>query len=273
MSSFLSNIHSAAGRCTRSVLPALLSIAILFLSPVPVSAAGSYAEGYVVVRIKKIEAKGWFIESYEGEADWATFNPAETCDETKDLCFTPVAQTFEFSVRKENGRVINLLMRNVDREIVFHYKIHRVEAAALSTSFEVLDAFPVVDDMPDVPDRIVGEKTGSKRRGFSVYGKILRLDYQGTALGTYEGLYLDRKKRKVHPFSISDPRIADVAMRAIISSKEYHMGISVAYATVKNKTNYDLFEINYNEEAGGVYNEEPAKKDPPKKDDKKDGKK
>ena len=46
--------------------------------------------------------------------------------------------------------------------------------------------------------------------------------------------------------------MAKYALAAMKASGKYNMGISVAYATGFRKSDYDLFEINYKEPAGGV---------------------
>ena len=101
-------------------------------------------------------------------------------------------------------------------------------------------------------DKLIVSKTGSKRN-FSVSGKILSLEYQGTIIGTYEGLYLDEVRSKVHPFSITDEKMANYAWNTMKSNMKSNFGISVAFATGFRKSNYDLFEINYKAPAGGVY--------------------
>ena len=46
--------------------------------------------------------------------------------------------------------------------------------------------------------------------------------------------------------------MAKYALNTMKSTNRYYMGISVAYVTGFRKSDFDLFEINYSEPAGGI---------------------
>lgn len=228
----------------------LLGASILLSSSL--SAAGTYSEGWAVAKLTQFESRGIVFDSYEGFLEIVTPNLSETCDEAKDECFTSVKKKIEFSVRPENADVVNFLSKNLNQEILVQYRIHRFEPVALSTDFEVIAAQLQEKAIPkDGPDKFVGKKTGSKRN-FSVTGRILSLEYKGTLVGTWEGLYLDETRGKVHPFSITDEEIANFATNTLKYGAKYFLGISVAFATGWRESNYDLFEINYKAPAGAL---------------------
>jgi hypothetical protein len=217
-------------------------------------AFGTYSEGWASAKIIQFESRGLIFESYEGLMELSTFSSDEKCDEEKDECYTITKQKIPFSVRPENAETVNLLMKSLNQDLVIRYRIHRIEAIALSSETEVIEALASVNSMPTEleSDKLIVSKTGAKRN-FSVSGKILRLEYQGTMIGTYEGLYVDELRGRVHPFSITDEKMANYAWITMKSNMKSNLGISVAFATGFRKSNYDLFEINYKAPAGGVY--------------------
>jgi hypothetical protein len=217
----------------------------------PLFALGSYAEGWVVAKILQFESRGLIFESYEGVMEINSYNPEEKCAEEKDECFVATKIKKNFSVRPENGDVVNLLKKSINQELLLQYKVHMVTAIALSSDTELLGALQQTPSLPEVPEMLSVKKTGSKRN-FSIQGKILQLEYQGYIVGTYEGLYLDENRGKVHSFSVTDPKMAEHAWKTMKSSKGYYMGISVSFTKGFRKSNYDLFEVNYKEPAGGV---------------------
>jgi hypothetical protein len=230
----------------------LVFLSCLFL-PSWLYAIGTYSEGYLTAKILQFESRGIIFKSYEGIMEVVTFDKKEKCDETKDECFTPTKTKLEFSVRPEKADLVNLLNKNVNQELLLQYRIHRIEAIALSSELELLSAGKQENAVPaSQGDKKIVSKSGSKRN-FAVSGKILQLDYQGTFIGTYEGLYMDEARGKVHPFSVTQADMAKYAWGSMKSSASYSMGISVAFATGFRKSNYDLFEINYKEPAGGVH--------------------
>lgn len=234
-------------------LKILLLLLILFFNG-KIFAFGTYSEGWVNAKIIQFESRGLIFESYEGIMEISNFSSEEKCDEEKDECYTPTKKQIPFSVRPENADTVNLLMKSISQDLLLNYRIHRIEAIALSSDTEVTLAIATVTSIPTEleSDKLIVSKTGSKRN-FSVSGKVLRLEYQGTLIGTYEGLYLDEVRGKVHPFSITDEKMANYAWATMKSSMKYNLGISVAFATGFRKSNYDLFEINYKAPAGGVY--------------------
>lgn len=229
----------------------------LCLMTSPLLAVGTYAEGWVLAKVIQFESRGIVFESYEGIMEIASYNKEEKCVEEKDECFSVTRIKQNFSVRPENGEIVNLLKKSINQEILMQYRVHRITAIALSSDTEILKVTSLSSALPEgTKDVFAVKKTGSKRN-FSTQGKILQLDYQGTFIGTYEGLYLDSTRGKVHAFSVTSPEMANHAWKVMQSSRSFHMGISVAFATGFRKSDYDLFEINFNEPAGGV----PAKPD------------
>jgi len=217
-------------------------------------AYGTYSEGWANAKILQFESRGLVFESYEGIIELSTFSTDEKCDEEKDECYTITKQKIPFSVRPENGETVNLLMKSLNQDLVINYRIHRIESITLSSVTEVIQALNPLTSIPAEleSDKLIVSKTGSKRN-FSVSGKILRLEYQGVIIGTFEGLYLDEVRGRVHPFSVTDEKMANYAWITMKSSLKCNLGISVAFATGFRKSNYDLFEINYIAPAGGVY--------------------
>ena len=232
---------------------AMILLLSVSLFPGSIFAFGTYAKGSVVAKIIQFESRGILFDSYEGVLEITGLDKDEKCDEAKDECFTPVTQKMDFSVRPENADLVNYLQKNLNQELLLQYRVHRIKAIALSSDMEILSAAKQEASVPaEQGDKLIVAKSGSKRN-FSVSGKVLQLDYQGTFIGTYEGLYVDAIRGKVHPFSVTSEQMAKYAQVSMKSSTKYNMGISVAYATGFRKSNYDLFEINYKEPAGGVH--------------------
>lgn len=230
----------------------IFSIGSLFFSS-SVFALGTYSEGWAVVKLVQFESRGLIFDSYEGLIEFTTYDKSEKCESSKDECFSPLKEKVEFSARPENADVVNFLSNNLNQEILVQYRIHRIEPLGLSTDFEVVAAQRQITMIPkEAVDKIIVDKSGSKRN-FSVSGRILQLDYQGTSIGTYEGLYLDEVRGKVHPFSVTNEEVAKFAWNTMKFGTKYFIGISVAFATGWRKSDYDVFEINYKSPAGGVY--------------------
>ncbi|HRG48228.1 MAG TPA: hypothetical protein PLX69_09855 [Leptospiraceae bacterium] len=227
-------------------------LALVSFFPSSVFALGTYAEGSLVGKIIQFESRGIIFESYEGVMEVTKFEKEEKCDAAKDECFAPKKTKIDFSVRTDKPELINLLMKSINQELLLGYNVHRIKAISLSSDMEVITAAKQESAAPaEQGDKLAVAKSGGKRN-FSVSGKVLQLDYQGTFIGTYEGLYLDESRGKVHPFSVTSEQMAKYALTAMKGSSKYNMGISVAYATGFRKSDYDLFEINYKEPAGGV---------------------
>lgn len=228
----------------------ILIILLLFISNFSLYAFGTYAEGRAIVKVIKLTSGGILFESYEGVLQIASFDDDEDCENFED-CYTPQLQEIEFSVRVENKETIKFLLNNLNKVILIDYKIHRIEPIALSTGFEVLQAYPFKLNLPgDFPTKFVVKKTGS--RNFSFFGKILQIEYRGTAFKTFEGIYYDRKKDKIRLFSITNEDMANYIKKIMEYNKEYHIGISKAIVKGVRETTFDIFEINYSEPAGGV---------------------
>lgn len=233
----------------RVVLWAPLAFLILSQgSPLP--AAGTSAEGRAIIKLVKFESSGIFKKSWEGEAHRAFFDEDEDCDEKNYRCFEPQLETFDISVREKQTRIIEFMRKNIGREMVIVYRKHRVEAAALSSNIEVTNVFAQRTRLPSgFQEKITGKITGS--RNFSVYGRVLRLEKRGLAVKTWEGIYLDRTRRKVHPFSVSDDKMARHLLKTMGYTRLYHLGVSKALFTAVRETKFDIFEVNYNEPASG----------------------
>ncbi|MGJ4745620.1 surface adhesion protein Lsa26 [Leptospira sp. SA-E8] len=247
-----------------------LYISVLF-SQTPAFALGTYSEGWTVAKLTQFESRGIVYESYEGVIEVLTYDPAEECDETRDECYMPMRKKANVSVRPENADVVNFLMKNLNQTILIQFNIHRVQPIALSSSIEVVNAqyqeniiphsTPVKDpsgritvwvqahDTSHPIDKMVTNKTGGKRN-FSVMGRIVSLEYKGTIVGTYEGLYMDESRGRIHPFSITSEEMAEFAWKAMKYTGKYYLGVSVAYVTGVRESHYDIFEINFREPAG-----------------------
>ena len=231
----------------------VLFISLLSFIPSSLFALGTYAEGSLVGKVIQFESRGILFESFEGVMEVTSFEKEEKCDEAKDECFSPQKKKVDFSVRMSNAETVNFIRQNMQQELLINYNIHRITAISLSSAMEVISAAKQETTVPaEQGDKLVVSKSGGKRK-FSVSGKILQLDYQGTFIGTYEGLYLDETKGKIHTFSVTSEQMAKYALNAMKGSNKYYMGISVAFATGFRKSDYDLFEINYKAPAGAVY--------------------
>lgn len=226
-----------------------LAVLLFILLSAPLYAFGTYAEGKAYVLLRESGTKGIFIKSYEGTFEIATYDDSERCEE-EDQCYTPQKEELRFSVRLDNKEVIQFLQKNLDRLMLIEYRIHRIKPIALSTSFEVLKAYPVKRTHgPDFPWKFVSKVTGSSET--SVYGRILRLEYRGVAVGTYEGLLYDRRLDRVRPFSVTDEAMAKHIYRCMNAQQEYNIGLSRSITTALEfrESKYDVFEINYRERA------------------------
>lgn len=238
---------------------------VLFASTMsPLFALGTFSEGQIFLTVRKFESSGIFFESWEGTGEITSYAKDENCNREENQCYSPKKEMISFSVRPETngGRLAAELQKSINKEVLISFRVHRIEALALGTDFEITSVLDSVSSMPaDFPAKKAAKKTGAKRN-FSVQGRILSLEYQGTAVGTYEGLYLDAQKQKVHPFSITDPAMAAHAYKLMTLNRDYHLGVSQAFVTGLRKSDYDVFEFNLNEPAGAqdVQQKEDAQK-------------
>jgi len=227
-----------------------ISILLIFFVVLPLHAFGTYGEGRAYVVLRELGSKGVIFTSYEGLFEIATYDENEACV-SDEQCYTPQKVTIPFSVRIENKQTIQFLQKNIDRLMLIEYRIHRIKPIALSTSFEVLNAFGVaVNHGPDFPWKFVSRKTGSAET--SLFGKVLRLEYQGMVVGTYEGILYDRRLDKIRPFSVTDENMARHIWRCMEAQPEYNIGLSRALVKGLRSSKYDVFEINYHERANSV---------------------
>lgn len=243
---------------------ARLTIAALLLAEAatPALALGTYAEGQVYLTVRKVESSGIIFESWEGTGELVTVDRSENCKQEENECYTPKKEMISFSVRPETdgGKLAAEIQKNINKEILVAYRIHRIEAAALSTDFEVTGLLEMQDRLAaDLPAKKVTRKTGAKRN-FSVLGRVVHLEYAGTAVGTYEGIYIDQQKGKAHPFSITDAEMAAHIYKVMALRKDYNLGISQAFVTGVRKSDYDIFEVNMNEPAGAADPQPPETK-------------
>lgn len=242
----------------------LTGLLVLLSTFAPAFAAGTYSEGQVLMTIRKFESRGILFESWEGSGEITSYAKDENCNAEENLCYTPTKELIAFSVRPDTGggKLAAELQKSIGKEVLISFKVHRVEAVALDTSFEITGIIERVSSMPaDFPAKKAGNKTGAKRN-FSVQGRVISLEYQGTAVGTYEGLYIDSQKGKVHPFSITSQDMAAHVYRIMALNKDYYLGVSQAYVTGLRKSDYDVFEINLNNPAG-AQDLEPQKEPKP----------
>ena len=229
--------------------PFILAIFTL-LATSPAHAAGTYSEGWAMAKLVQFESRGIFFESYEGIMEWTSFDEDEECNNAEDQCFKPTTERIEVSVRPESAETVNFLRKHMNQDILIRLRIHRFEPVALETDFEVVEAaLPEVS--AGLPDKFTVKKTGGKRN-FSVQGKILRLTYEGTVSGTYEGLYHNKVTGLVHPFSVTEEEMAEHIWKVIRQGGNCFLGISQAYVTGTRKSDFDVFEINLKEAAGAV---------------------
>ncbi|MCB1172707.1 MAG: hypothetical protein KDK39_04040 [Leptospiraceae bacterium] len=221
----------------------LVAFLISFVSS-PLWALGSYAEGWRVVKLLRMEESGLIFSSYEGKFEVMSFDSGEKCVERDYMCYTPTTTELRFSVRSENTDVVNFLKDNEGQEFVIRYRQHLIEPVALSTDLEVLEIKALTEDKPaELPATISVEKAGSKR-SFAIQGRVIKLDYEGNLVGTFEGLYLDTERNKVFPFSVTEEALAKHVMQLMVCKKSYFMGLSQAYVNVTfRESDYDLFAI------------------------------
>ncbi|MCB1175161.1 MAG: hypothetical protein KDK39_16420 [Leptospiraceae bacterium] len=208
-------------------------------------ALGTYAEGYAVVQLIRLEESGLFMNSYEGKFKIASYDKDEQCSEDDYLCYAPIAVEQRFSVRPENKELIGFLKDNDGREMLVQYRIHRVEPMGLSSDFEVTEAKAWAENPAEDMNPEFGIEKSGRLRSFPVYGRVIRFDYRGTVVGTWEGLYLDARRRKVHPFSITDQSMADYIIKAIQSRRQYHFLVSQAYVVTIRESDHDIYAIDY----------------------------
>lgn len=240
----------------------VLAIALAFGATGSLSAAGTHAEGWVVIQLTKFESSGILFDSYEGTATVTSYDPDENCNADENECYKPKQEAIAISVRPESKEAVNFMLKNIGRKMLIQYCIHRIEPVALKTDFEVLRAQPLSSAAPaDLADKHVVKKSGA-RRNFSTRAKILKLEEVGTAVKTYEGLYFDVQRKTVVPFSITNESMAAYAFRVMQTGKAYNLGISQAYVTGFRKSDFDIFEINKNAPAGTLSNEAPAEAAP-----------
>lgn len=233
-------------------------------------ALGTYSEGWAVIVPTKLESSGIMFTSFEGTFDVAHFDRNESCDEAENLCYTPKVKSMQFSIDDENKATVKFVLENLNKEMLIHYRIHRVEAMGLSTEFEVTEALGIQPaHSAELKRQVVVKPSGSKRN-FSIFGKILQFEYKGRAVGTYEGLYYDKQRGRVHPFSVTNEEMAQHILQCIRSSAPFYFGVTVAYVTGFRETSYDIYEVNLDRPAGTVEAAPEAKEEPPKKDEKKE---
>ncbi|MBI3394448.1 MAG: hypothetical protein HY042_01295, partial [Spirochaetia bacterium] len=197
----------------------ILTLVTLFaaaLAVSPADAAFTYSEGMVFIKLLKFESRGVIFDSWEGEGEITAFDKSEKCEEAQDQCYTAKKEKIAFSVRPETqgGAVANAMRKAIGQEMLVKYRIHKFTAAALSSDFEITEILTVGDTPIDFPTQQLAPKTGSKRN-FSVRGRIIQFEYRGTVKGTYEGLYVDKDKNKVHPFSVTNEEMADYVQKAM----------------------------------------------------------
>lgn len=235
-----------------SLRTAMLTLLVAMLASQPVYALGTYAKGRAFIVVTKLESKGIFFTSYEGVFEVASYNKTERCDDDKGECYTPMKQSVKFSISDDNKDVANFISQNIGRLMIIDYRIHRITPIALSTDFEVVGAAaPMLQPKADFQRSIRVKQTGADRN-FAFYGKILRMEYRGTANKSWECLVYNREQDKVLPISITDEEMAKYAQGAMATAKEYYMGVSKAIINTGalRDSNYDIYAINYDKKPG-----------------------
>ncbi|MDH5655993.1 MAG: hypothetical protein OEZ34_08805 [Spirochaetia bacterium] len=230
------------------LIPGILFLLSAFPS---VHAIGTVDTGWMYVeKIKKLESRGLFFDSWEGIFEVTSYDKKEKCDKKKEECFTPVDKDQPFSIRKNNSKAVQFLRKkDVEGDFLIRYRIHRIEKLTLSSRFEVLDIIEIEKKPPEnFPRKLVVKRTGY--RNFNVEGEVLRFGRQGICFKTFEGMYRDKRSGKVHPFSVTQKEMADYVYTAMKYSEPFNIGISDAIAKAVRKSDYDIFEINYDEKAG-----------------------
>jgi len=228
----------------------LLSFLGLLVHVIPVSAAGVNTEGWAVVRVSRFENKGLMYSSFEGVLEWAGFDPNEKCDDRTGECYTPTLESRNFSVRETNEKTVRFIGQNLNKELLIKYRIHRVTPIKLSTDFEIEEAYEIGKRIPqEIPKQFLVDKTG-KKRNFSVRGKFLKIERTGTVIKTFEILYYDREKDRIHPASITDREMAELAIETMKYDVEFYFGVSESYVSGVRESDFDIFEINYASRAG-----------------------
>tara|TARA_Y100001937_G_scaffold83380_1_gene112792 strand:- start:722 stop:1429 length:708 start_codon:yes stop_codon:yes gene_type:complete len=227
----------------------LIAAIILALSATPAMAIGTYAEGWMVVKkMTKLESQGIMFDSFEGELIATSYNEDEQCSRDDYECYTPIDSTIQFSVEPENKEVVNFLQENKDGSFLIQYRVHRIENLGLNQDFEIIKAMHQGPDKAEPAAKKSVDQTGSRQ--FSFKGKFLQLDYQGTIIGTFEGLYLDEKTGKVHPFSVTNEGMAKHIYDVMKTGKSVYIGVSDAIVTGFRKSDYDIYEVNTEKPAG-----------------------
>lgn len=215
---------------------------LIMLLTTPAMAVGTYAEGWMVVKkLTKLESQGIIFDSYEGELIATSYNDDEKCSRDDYECYTPVDETIEFSVRPDKKEVIDFLQQNKGSSFLIRYRIHRIESLGLNSDFEILEAMAPGTSQASPPADKKVDKTGS--RHFTFKGQFLQLDYQGNIIGTHEGLYLDEKTGKVHPFSVTNEGMAKHIYDVMKTGKSVYIGVSDAIITGFRKSDYDIFAV------------------------------
>ena len=224
------------------------NLVFLILLSLPVSAvfpAGTVREGWMVVQIEKFGSDEYVWKSYEGVINYASFDDDEECDEEEHWCYTPILETHDFSVKEDNKQLAYFLKENVGKTMLIHYKKHRTEPWGMKSRLEVTEAYPQLEQKPEgIPDYFAVEKTGSARN-FWIYGLVLKLEREGVTYSTWEGMYYDKQRDRVHLFSVSQDSMAQALELAMKSETMYYLGISEARVTWWRHTDLDIFEINY----------------------------
>lgn len=229
---------------------ACLALVVLFLGggpsepgrPAALWADEPYSgpDGFAVVVLKSLEKSGVLSVTWGGTFEVPWYNPGENCDLNAGDCYEPVTRSVEFKVSGENPVVLNFLQANQGREMFVRYNL-----PMFGDDWQVIDAAEWAKNPPrGLPTSIQVKPTGSKTN-LVVYGRILRLQREGTFQNIWEGLYLDQSKRKVLPISITSDAVATYLEKAMSAREVYYMGISVSYVPGFRNSAQDIFEINY----------------------------
>lgn len=197
-------------------------------------------DGFAVVVLKTMEKSGVFSATWGGKFEIAAYNEAENCDEDSGECYEPITRSVEFKIENENPVLVNFLKENPGKEMFVRYNL-----PLFGDKWQLVDAMVWSQNPPrNIPASVRVPPSGS-RRNFVTFGRVLRLQREGTVQKIWEGLYLDPKKRKVYPVSITDEKVILFLEQAMIARKGYFIGISVSYFPGFRNSTHDIYEVNY----------------------------
>ncbi len=199
------------------------------------------SDGFAVVRLKNLEKAGVVFTNWVGTVEVAGYNGVESCDEE---CYTPTIEVVPFELADDDELLVNFLRANQGNVMFVRYDL-----PTFGDEWQIVDARPWIKTPPPGLPSVLRVKPSGARRNFSLYGRVLRLQREGTFGNIWEGLYMEKDGRRVHPVSITSDEVALFLEKAMASQEYYYMGISVAFFSGFRNSAHDIFEINYKQQA------------------------